>query len=124
MFVRLDLSVRNQVTVTRFDLISEAVIQADAPHAQALGVVADALSQWGIEPNQVQGFAVVVGAGSFTATRVATTIANAWAYVYGTPVIGLMPGDDCQTANLIERFAGAAHFLSATYSGAPAIGRA
>ena len=121
MYVRLDLSVRNQVTVQRLNPAAEVVVGVH--HAQALGVIADALKQWGTEPQGVKGIVVVVGVGAFTATRVATTIANAWAYVYGVPVIGVSPDEVITEAELTERFAQASRFLSATYSGAPAIGQ-
>lgn len=121
MYVRLDLSVRNQVTVQRLAPAAEVVVAV--PHAQALGVIADALTQWGVTPADVQGIAVVVGVGAFTATRVATTIANAWAYVHGTPVIGVGPDEVLTEDEIVARCKQAPRFLSATYSGAPAIGQ-
>lgn len=121
MYVRLDLSVRNQVTVQRLTPAAEVVVPV--PHAQALGVIADALVAWGVAPADVQGVVVVVGVGAFTATRVATTIANAWAYVHNTPVIGVGPDEVITEPDLVERFKSAPRFLSATYSGAPAIGK-
>lgn len=121
MYVRLNLSTRNQVIVQQ--LGSKAEVVAAVPHAQALGVIADALAEWGVTPSEVQGVAVVVGVGAFTATRVATTIANAWSYVYGIPVIGVGLDEVLTGVDLDERFKNAPRFLSATYSGAPAIGQ-
>ncbi len=121
MYVRLDLSVRNQVTVQQLNSAAEVVMPV--PHPQALGVIADALKEWGVAPADVQGIAVVVGVGAFTATRVATTIANAWAYVHGVPVIGVGPNEILVGAELVEKFKHSSRFLSATYSGTPAIGK-
>lgn len=120
MYLRLDLSVRNQVIVQRLEPMAEFVVSVG--HAQALGVMADALIEWGVEPADVKGIAVVVEAGSFTATRVATTIANAWAYVHQVPVIGVGADEILDMTTLLVRFKTAPRFLSATYSGAPAIG--
>ena len=120
MYLRLDLSVRNQVTVQRLAPRAEVVVEVG--HAQALGVITNALTEWESTPADVQGIAVVVGVGSFTATRVATTIANAWAYVHHVPVIGVGTDEILDMATLPARFKTAPRFLSATYSGAPAIG--
>lgn len=121
MYVRLDLSVRNQVVVQRLNPADKVVVAVS--HPQALGVIADALTKWGATPADVRGIAVVVGVGAFTATRVATTIANAWAYVHHVPVIGVGSDEVLTETELTERFKGAARFLSATYSGVPAIGK-
>ena len=121
MYLRLDLSVRNQVSVQRLAPTAEVVVAVS--HAEALRVIADALEQWGAEPKDVQGIAVVAGVGAFTATRVATTIANAWAYVFTVPVVGVQVDEVLTEAIMIERCQNSSRFVSATYSGAPAIGK-
>lgn len=121
MFLRLDLSVRNQVTVQRLEPWAEVIIPVG--HTQALAVIADSLQQWGARPDQVEGIAVVVGVGSFTATRVAVTIANAWAYVHRIPVVGVSAAMISSAAEIQARGGSSGNYLSATYSGLPAIGK-
>lgn len=121
MYLRLDTSVRNQVSVTRLD--SGVTWLVEVGHTQALAVIDQALVAWSVAPQAVQGIAVVVGVGSFTATRVATTIANAWAFVCQTPVIGVGAGETLTEDEMAARCQVAARFVSALYSGAPAIGQ-
>jgi hypothetical protein len=45
------------------------------------------LEQWDSSPQQIQAIYVVTGPGSFTASRVSTTIANALAFSQGIPLI-------------------------------------
>ncbi|MBT3817101.1 MAG: hypothetical protein HOE80_03270 [Candidatus Magasanikbacteria bacterium] len=72
----------------------------------------------------VSGIAVVIGSGSFTATRLAVTLANTWGYVLDIPVMGVSLEDIDHPKRII--FALEAHpkgqYISATYSGMPHIG--
>lgn len=121
MYLQLDTSVRNQVSVTRLD--SGVTYLVEVGHTQTLLVIDQALTAWGVAPQAVRGIAVVVGVGSFTATRVATTIANAWAFVYGIPVIAVGVDEKLSQAQMAVRCQTTSRFVSALYSGAPAIGQ-
>jgi tRNA A37 threonylcarbamoyladenosine modification protein TsaB len=69
----------------------------------------------------LSGVAVVVGAGRFTAERIAATVANTLAFALNIPVIALKKPD---TAEADKRFKTArrAIYISAKYSGRAHIG--
>lgn len=54
-----------------------------------LAAIDEAFAAWGIVPSDIRSVLVVTGPGSFTASRVSTTIANALAFSQGVPVIGV-----------------------------------
>ena len=46
------------------------------------------LQEWDIDQSTLSGLIVVTGPGSFTASRVSTTIANSIAFTQSIPVVG------------------------------------
>ncbi|MFA5175318.1 MAG: hypothetical protein WC430_02750 [Patescibacteria group bacterium] len=71
----------------------------------------------------LEGLAVVVGVGRFTATRVVVTIANTLAYVFKIPVVGIGKDfDPDEVASLIKK-APIGLYVSAKYSGEANIGK-
>ena len=71
----------------------------------------------------VSGIMVVVGEGSFTSSRLATTVANTFAYVEQIPVLAIsmeQSGDpQILISSLLKQPAG--QYISATYSAPPTI---
>lgn len=54
-----------------------------------LGALHETLQQWNSAPDQIDGIFVVTGSGSFTASRVSTTISNALAFAKDVPILAL-----------------------------------
>ncbi len=73
---------------------------------------------------QVSGVGVVLGQGSFTATRMVTTLANTLAFAARTPIRALAREED-MPLDPVAFFAkpAAAEYISATYSGEAHIGK-
>jgi tRNA A37 threonylcarbamoyladenosine modification protein TsaB len=63
-----------------------------------------ALSDWGIASDQIESVLVVTGPGSFTASRVSTTIANAIGFVKDIPVYGIENPEKQSLAELVADF--------------------
>jgi tRNA A37 threonylcarbamoyladenosine modification protein TsaB len=66
------------------------------------------------------GLAVLIGQGSFTSTRIATTLANVFGYVLHIPILGV---PEIKLTDLKEKVAKTkiGQYISATYSGEPNI---
>ncbi|HLC70139.1 MAG TPA: hypothetical protein VJH75_03815 [Patescibacteria group bacterium] len=69
----------------------------------------------------LQGLAVLVGAGKFTGTRVAVTVANTLAYALNIPVVGVGELKENTLERIKQQTSGI--YVSATYSGEPNIGK-
>ena len=69
----------------------------------------------------LSGVAVVVGAGRFTAERIAATVANTLAYALGIPVVALKTPDPA-VADKKFKTARRGVYISAKYSGNAHIG--
>jgi hypothetical protein len=54
-----------------------------------LGAIESVLKEWGILLDDLDSVGVVTGPGSFTASRVSTTIANTIAYAKQIPIVGI-----------------------------------
>lgn len=73
-----------------------------------LTLIDETLCDWGITLHQLSGVIVVTGPGSFTASRVSTTIANALAFALSIPVHGIENPHSLPLENLV-----ASAFMSA-----------
>ncbi|MBI2473029.1 hypothetical protein HYV70_00530 [Candidatus Uhrbacteria bacterium] len=64
----------------------------------------DTLGEWGMKDHEqeFEGVIVVTGPGSFTASRVSTTIANGFAFTRSIPVIGLSNPQRLDLASLLS----------------------
>lgn len=71
------------------------------------------------------GIMVVVGVGGFTSTRVACVIANTFAYVLQIPLLAIKHNEIEKVQKLIPKLLKQkpGHYLSATYSAEPNIGK-
>ena len=61
-------------------------VSLEASPEQHLKSIADHLAQWGTSLDELEGVYVVTGPGSFTASRVSITIANALAFSKNIPI--------------------------------------
>ena len=124
MYLLFDISVFNEISVTVFSDEQQQTIHVEAKNRDLLFVVSDLLKKEGVDPKEIIGIAVVIGAGSFTSTRIAVTVGNAWAYAKQIPIIGVSLEEAKDFDLLIQKLkkAKAGIYLSATYSGEPNIG--
>lgn len=77
-----------------------------------------------IQKEAIHGIAVVVGKGSFSSTRIATTSANTWHFAFKIPVIAIAPEQVSDLQSCIESFAKQdSEYILPTYSGEPNIGK-
>lgn len=54
-----------------------------------LAALDQTLREWSVTPADIEMVIVVTGPGSFTASRVSTTLANGLGFAWGVPVIGI-----------------------------------
>ena len=85
-----------------------------------LSLVDDLLKKMEIGLSDLQGIAVVVGVGKFTATRIATTVANTLALTLKIPVLGVEAFSDNIGSRLAQTPVGI--YISAQYSAPANIG--
>ena len=93
------------------------------PNRELLSCIWDVLALHSLDKKDIQGIIVVVGAGSFTSTRIAVTVANTWGFAERIPLLAL----ECKNLPNIQHTIPLLfsqqkrRFLSATYSGDPNI---
>lgn len=125
MYLLVNTSEYATIKLVRLDeKTTEAKIFA-RPNRELLVCIDEALAVWGMKPAELEGILVVVGAGGFTSTRIATTVANAFAYVHAVPVVGvtLEEIENVAPAELIAKCREVkAKYVAATYSAPPNIG--
>lgn len=54
-----------------------------------LAALDQVLKDWSVTPADIETLIVVTGPGSFTASRVSTTLANGLGFAWGVPVVGM-----------------------------------
>ena len=89
-----------------------------------LKAIDDLLKLHQAEIKDLKGIAVVLEVGSFTATRVATTVVNTLSYTHGIPLVGIREHD--ANNNTPEQWFLHAHpgqLISARYSAQANIGK-
>jgi tRNA A37 threonylcarbamoyladenosine modification protein TsaB len=71
-----------------------------------------------INKDDIEGIMVVVGEGGFTSTRIATTVANIFAYVRQIPLLTISSKQADNPQKLIDKLLkqSKGHYISATYS--------
>jgi hypothetical protein len=60
-----------------------------APPEQYLAAIDAAMRDWQVSPSDLSAVAVVTGPGSFTSSRVSTSLSNAIAFGKGIPVVSM-----------------------------------
>mgnify|MGYP001609649480 CR=1 FL=1 len=65
------------------------MVEVPVPPEQYLSAIDQTLREWGAELKELSKVVVVTGPGSFTASRVSTTIANTIGFVQGISVAGI-----------------------------------
>jgi hypothetical protein len=95
------------------------------PPEEHIKSVDTALKDWGVGVDDIESVLVVTGPGSFTASRVSTTVANAIAFVKQVPVYGVENPEKLSVADLVGQFdpetVGQIGVVDATYDRPPTI---
>lgn len=125
MYLLFDLSEKTQLRICVFDEEKAEWHEKEGLNRDLLSFVDDVLQKEGKKPEAVQGIATVLGVGSFTSTRIGTTVANGFALIHKIPLVAATMEDVLDPQRLSSRFTEATpgQYLSATYSGEANIGR-
>lgn len=88
-------------------LVRDGALAADTTMVAAperyLARVAEMLAEWKVSLEELDAVAVVTGPGSFTSSRVSTTIANGIAFAKGIPVLAIENADRLNLHELAAR---------------------
>jgi tRNA A37 threonylcarbamoyladenosine modification protein TsaB len=124
MYIAIDLSSKDSIHVMLFNEESTVSVSEKGRNRETLACVEQLLKQESVVPDDIHGIAVVIGVGSFTSTRIATTIANSWTFVKHIPICAITPDQMNDHALLAKKMASKKNesYISATYSGQPHIG--
>lgn len=76
-----------------------------------------------IQKESIKGIAVVVGVGTFSSVRIATTLANAWHFANSTPVKAISVEDVSELQLIAKEMNQDSAYILPTYSGEPNIGK-
>lgn len=124
MYLLFDLSVKDRIRITVFDETMVHEHDVEGVNRDLLVVLDTILKKEGCTPTEVKGCMVVVGAGGFTSTRLAVTVANAFGYALGIPLLALTKDEAAHPEQyiglLLQQPKG--QYISATYSGEANIG--
>jgi len=125
MYLLFDLSVRDTTHLALFNKESIEHKKYSGMNRELLSSVDDFLNLQNVKKEEIGGIMVVVGAGSFTSTRIGCVVANTFAYVLQIPLLAIGEDkiDNIQglISELLKQPKG--QYISATYSGEPNIGR-
>ncbi len=124
MYMLFDTSEKDVIHLAWFDTVSLVEKKYSAQNRELLTCVDVFLHEQGLNKKMIQGIMVVVGSGGFTSTRLATTVANSFAYVFHIPVLGISKDEAACAQDRISNLLAVpkGRFISATYSGQPNIG--
>src|SRR3989338_5950478 len=121
MFLLINPSQKDEIHLFLFDEEKRVDKTFSGPNRELLFCIDKFLREQKLTKEDVAGIMVVVGAGSFTSTRIAAVVANAFAYVRHTPVLAISEEQVDNAQALIPELLAQpkGQYVSATYSGAP-----
>ena len=132
MFILLDLSKKTTLHLALFDESTIVHANTEGVNRELLSCIDAFLREHSLNTKDVQGIMVVVGAGGFTSTRIATTVANGFAYALQVPLLAISEAQVEHVQELIPELLKTekvypperrGQYISATYSGEPNITR-
>lgn len=125
MFLLINTSEKELISLTLFKGNFVEQKSYPAPNRDLLLSIDSFLEASNLSVHDVEGVAVLVGVGAFTSTRIATTVANTWAYSQKIPVVAVSLEEAIDLAVLEQKLSQTEPgiFISATYSGEPNIGK-
>ncbi len=124
-YLLLNLAEKDEIHLALFDETNFKECKKKGQNRLLLQAIEEFLTGQNVSKKMVQGIMVVVGAGSFTNTRIATTTANVFAYVQRIPVFAIGVTDVSRVQALIPELLrqSVGQYISATYSGEPNLGK-
>lgn len=124
MFALFDLSQKDRICLTLFDLNSVVKKNIDCINRDLLKEFDLFVKENKLTKNDIQGLAVVTGEGSFTSTRIGTTVANSFAFVNRVPVLAVDLASSLDTVTLVSKLKAETigKYILPTYSGEPNLG--
>ena len=125
MFLVFDASQKDMVHIILFDKEKKVDYNQPGKNRELLQEVVTFLEKEGCKKEEILGIAVVLGAGSFTSTRIAVTVANSWAFAQSIPVLGITKEEMYNKESLISSFKkqSVGKYITAEYSAEPNIGK-
>ncbi len=125
MYLLLNLSQTNSIHLGLFDKNELREENYSGQNRELLECVEKFFKRHKFKKENLEGIMVVVGAGGFTSTRIVCVIANTFAYVLQIPLLAIKNNEVDKVQSLIFKLLKQkqGHYLSATYSGEPNIGR-
>ncbi len=123
MFLLIDTSEKEIMHLALFDQNSIEHKKIPTQNRELLFCINEFLQEKKLDKKDVHGVMVVVGAGGFTSTRIATTIANSFGYVLQIPLLAIKIEQVSKVQELIPVLLAEpkGHYISASYSGEPNI---
>ncbi len=124
MYALFDLSKKDTIHLALFDEQRVTHKEIEGRNRELLVFFDAFLQEQNITKEDVQGIMTVVGVGSFTSTRLATTVANTFAYVHQIPLLTITADQIDQVQALIPKLLKQprGQYVSATYSAEANIG--
>jgi len=124
MFLLIDPSEKDFIHLVLFDKTRIIELREPGKNRELLEAIDRFFGQEKIKKDEIRGIAVVVGAGGFTSTRIATVVASVFGYVRKIPLFSISQEEASNPEQLISRLLEqpVGQYLSATYSGEPNIG--
>ena len=132
MYLLIDPSLDSKLRLNLFNNHNSSGLIREVKAENFLETIDSFLSKQDIMLSKLEGIAVVVGEGKFTATRIATVIANTFKFADNKLKLLALGSDEVERGSnkkdiqnlsgLIEKFkVGEDNYLSAMYSGKPNI---
>ena len=125
MYLLTDCTTKDVIRLTLFSQERRVEYVAEGRNARLLSHVVLFLDQESVARGDILGIVVVVGEGSFSSTRIASTVANTWGFVQDVPVIGVSQEDVKGVEGCIKKLTTTPYYVPfhPTYSGEPNIGK-
>jgi len=123
MYLLIDTSEKDKIDLALFDDKTIEHKFYSGRNRELLTCIHDLLEVNKVE--SISGIMVVVGAGSFTSTRVACVVANTFGYVLKIPLLAISTEQAKDPQKLISKLLKQpkGQYISATYSGEANIGK-
>ncbi len=125
MYALFDLSGKDIIHLALFDEQKIVHKEVQGRNRELLVLFADFLEEQHLTKTDVAGIMTVVGAGSFTSTRLGTTVANTFAFVQQIPLLTITVEQIKDVQSLIPTLLKQpkGQYVSATYSAEANIGK-
>ena len=124
MFLLINLSERNKIRLSLFDENANQQTEYDGRNRELLASIENFFIRQNFLKENLQGIMAVVGAGSFTNTRVSAVVANTFGFVLNIPLLAINTDQIEKAQSLIFELLKQPkrQYISATYSAPPNIG--